>query len=138
MENEDDFASHANSNIAKLCAECVSVINFILIYKTKSLHRLSKQLWRKVVAATSKTSIKNLLAKKNHTLRVRRFSEGFFVINHSRQQIYDTNGQNYIEICQIARAKYLTSIPMLPVHCMAVRNFSRSMFCLKIDSFALA
>ncbi|XP_063697976.1 protein FAM135A [Culicoides brevitarsis] len=118
MENEDDFASHANSNIAKLCAECVS-------------------LWRKVVSATSKTSIKNLLAKKNHTLRVRRFSEGFFVINHSRQQIYETNGQNYIEICQVARGKYLTSIPMLPVHCMALDGDALTLPLIFEDKFEI-
>lgn len=62
-----------------------------------------------------------LLAKKHHILRVRRFSEGFFIIENPRQSAggcYDTNYQSYVAISEMARrSRYMSSLPPLPVHC---------------------
>jgi hypothetical protein len=103
LDNEDDFASKANSDIAQLCAECI-------LY------------WRRVLSAASQVPVHNLLAKKHHILRVRRFAEGFFVTDHARHLAtgcYDTNYQNYMTICEMARrSRYLTSLAPLPVHCI--------------------
>lgn len=102
LDNEDDFAALANSDIAKLCAECI-------LY------------WRRVLSAGAQPAVHNLLAKKHHTLRVQRFSEGFFVMENSRNSAtgcYDTNYQNYVAVAEMARrSRYMLSLPPLPVHC---------------------
>lgn len=68
-----------------------------------------------------------LLAKKHHILRVKRFAEGFFVIDNPRVQAVgslDSNYPNYGTICEMARrSKYLSSLPPLPVHCVALGDF---------------
>jgi hypothetical protein len=62
------------------------------------------------------------LGKKHHTLRVKRFAEGFFVNDNPRHLAtgsLDSNYQNYSTICEMARrSKYLSSLPPLPVHCV--------------------
>lgn len=77
--------------------------------------------WRRVLSAATQPAVHSLLAKKHHTLRVHRFAEGFFVIDNPRHSVtgcYDTNYQNYVAICEMARrSKYLSSLPPLPVHC---------------------
>ncbi|XP_055610996.1 uncharacterized protein LOC129757732 isoform X2 [Uranotaenia lowii] len=102
MDTEDDLAARANSDIAQLCAECI-------LY------------WRRVLSAATQPTVHSLLAKKHHTLRVRRFAEGFFVIQNPRNSAsgcYDSNYQNYVSICEMARkSRYLSSLPPLPVHC---------------------
>ncbi|XP_053687813.1 protein FAM135B [Sabethes cyaneus] len=102
MDTEDDLAARANSDIAQLCAECI-------LY------------WRRVLSAATQPSVHSLLSKKHHILRVRRFAEGFFVIEnprHTASGCYDSNYQNYVSICEMARrSRYLPSLPPLPVHC---------------------
>lgn len=103
LDNEDDFAAKANSDVAQLCAECI-------LY------------WRRTLSTANQISVHALLAKKHHTLRVKRFAEGFFVIDNARHLAtgtLDSNYQNYGNICEMARrSKYLSSLPPLPVHCV--------------------
>ncbi|KAL7049981.1 hypothetical protein ACKWTF_003928 [Chironomus riparius] len=103
LDNEDDFAAKANSDVAQLCAECIL-------------------FWRRTLSTANQPSVHALLAKKHHILRVRRFAEGFFVIDNPRHLAtgsIDSNYHNYGMICEMARrSKYLSSLPPLPVHCV--------------------
>jgi len=86
-----------------LCAECIL-------------------FWRRTLSTANQPSVHALLAKKHHILRVRRFAEGFFVIDNPRHLAtgsIDSNYHNYGMICEMARrSKYLSSLPPLPVHCV--------------------
>lgn len=111
-DSEEDFAIKANSDIAQLCAECI-------------------MFWRRVLIASTQPSVHTLLAKKHHILRVRRFSEGFFVMEnprHTAAGCYDSNYQNYIAISDMARrSRYMQSLPPLPVHCTPIDGDTNSM-----------
>lgn len=103
LDIEDDFASKANSDVAQLCAECIL-------------------FWRRTLSTANQPAVHALLAKKHHILRVRRFAEGFFVIDNPRHLAtgsLDSSYHNYGMICEMARrSKYLSSLPPLPVHCV--------------------
>ncbi|XP_046807462.1 uncharacterized protein LOC111683124 isoform X1 [Lucilia cuprina] len=111
-DSEEDFAIKANSDIAQLCAECI-------------------MFWRRVLIASTQPSVHTLLAKKHHILRVRRFSEGFFVMEnprHTAAGCYDSNYQNYIAISEMARrSRYMQTLPPLPVHCSPIDGDTNSM-----------
>lgn len=110
LDNEDDFAAKANSDVAQLCAECI-------LY------------WRRTLSTANQISVHALLAKKHHILRVQRFAEGFFVIDNPRHLAtgsLDSHYQNYGNICEMARrSKYLSSLPPLPVHCVPLGKFGK-------------
>uniref|UniRef100_A0A1I8MVQ2 Uncharacterized protein n=1 Tax=Musca domestica TaxID=7370 RepID=A0A1I8MVQ2_MUSDO len=111
-DSEEDFTIRANSDIAQLCAECI-------------------MFWRRVLIASTQPSVHTLLAKKHHILRVRRFSEGFFVMEnprHTAAGCYDSNYQNYVAISEMARrSRYMQSLPPLPVHCTPIDGDTNSM-----------
>ncbi|XP_046660513.1 protein FAM135A-like isoform X2 [Homalodisca vitripennis] len=103
VEGEEEFVTLANSDIAQLCAENIL-------------------LWQQFLEAFScKDPVHQHLARTHHHLRVKRFAEGFFVIDNPRQSAagcYDQNYQSYLAVSEAARrSRYLASLPGLPVHC---------------------
>lgn len=105
LDNEDDFTTRANVDIAELCAECI-------VY------------WRRVRDMAAQPSVHTLLTTRHSKLRVRRFAEGFFVTENTRQLAvgcFDANYHQYGVIAELARrSRYMLALPPLPVHCAAL------------------
>ncbi|XP_068967066.1 protein FAM135A isoform X5 [Bombus flavifrons] len=79
-------------------------------------------LWQHFLEAFSgREAVHQHLAKIHHQLRVKRFTEGFFVLENPRSSAwgcYDANYQSYQAVSEAARrSRYLSSLPPLPVHC---------------------
>ncbi|XP_076169246.1 protein FAM135A isoform X3 [Ptiloglossa arizonensis] len=79
-------------------------------------------LWQHFLEAFSgREAVHQHLARIHHQLRVKRFAEGFFVLENPRTSAwgcYDANYQSYQAVSEAARrSRYLTSLPPLPVHC---------------------
>ncbi|XP_054285656.1 protein FAM135A isoform X2 [Macrosteles quadrilineatus] len=103
VEGEEEFVTLANSDIAQLCAENIL-------------------LWQQFLEAFSgKEPVHQHLARTHHHLRVKRFAEGFFVLDNPRGSAagcYDQNYQSYLAVSDLARrSRYLSALPNLPVHC---------------------
>lgn len=93
-----------SSPLTELCAENIKLWNYFLLHYS------------------CKTAIQQKLSKKHHSMRIRRFSEFFFLIYNPRKSAigsFDTNYQKYLLIAEISRrSKYMQTLPSLPVHSM--------------------
>nr|XP_033320937.1 uncharacterized protein LOC117217440 isoform X4 [Megalopta genalis] len=79
-------------------------------------------LWQHFLEAFSgREAVHQHLARIHHQLRVKRFAEGFFVLENPRTSAwgcYDANYQSYQAVSEAARrSRYLASLPPLPVYC---------------------
>ncbi|XP_063382350.1 uncharacterized protein LOC134668824 isoform X1 [Cydia fagiglandana] len=103
---EEEWAMGAAHDIARLCAEVTL-------------------RWRAFLHHTSdRPHVHHALAARHHALRIKRFSECFFVLDNPRHSLagcYDSNYQSYQSVGEAARrSRYLALLPPLPVHCIAL------------------
>lgn len=84
---QEEFSAVPSKYLARICAENVKLWNTFLMN------------------VSSKTSIQQHLSKRNHALRIKRFSELFFLIPNSRSSALDcgNNSQNYLAVTELAR-----------------------------------
>ncbi|XP_037301990.1 protein FAM135A-like [Manduca sexta] len=103
---EEEWAMSAAHDIARLCAE-------VTLRWRAFLHH-----------TTDRPHVHHALAARHHALRIKRFSECFFVLDnprHSMAGCYDSNYQSYQSVGEAARrSRYLALLPPLPVHCIAL------------------
>ncbi|CAG0881373.1 unnamed protein product [Darwinula stevensoni] len=102
--NEDDFLLVANNDITQLCAQNIL---------------LWQQLLKDFVGCEA---VHQHLAQQHQHHRVKRFAEGFFIIDNPRQSMqggYDCNYENYLCVSESVRhSRYFLSLPPLPVECV--------------------
>ncbi|XP_067876227.1 protein FAM135A isoform X1 [Heterodontus francisci] len=104
VENPDDLSELVNMDLAQLCS-------------------LLMALWAQFIEIVSlQGEISALLAKEHHALRVRRFSEAFFCIEHPRQAALayqELHAQSHGQMAAaVKNSTYFSSLPCLPVECV--------------------
>ncbi|XP_015587946.1 protein FAM135A [Cephus cinctus] len=98
-------------------------------------------LWQHFLEAfTGREEVQQHLGRIHHQLRVKRFSEGFFILENPRTSAagcYDANYQSYQAVSEAARrSRYLAALPLLPVHCLEMDGDLHSIPLIFEDQYA--